>query len=715
MDEELIEAERYELRSPSIYRFEPDRRGFVQSLGGGIMLVASAVNADPLYAQRGRTARREELLSERFHLGNDGIVTVFTSKVEVGQGSRTQISQAVSEELRVPLERIRLVMADTAICPDDGGTAGSRTTPSTVPRVRNAAAAIRELLLKHAGQKLGVDPSSITFRDGLIQMGDSIKWTLADMATDSELLAKLKVAPQSDLPVTPVDQWKVLGTSVGKVGGNSVVTGEAKYPSDIRRPGMLYGKILRPISFGAKLKSIDLTVTTKMKDVVVVRDGDFVGCVAPTSWQASKARDAIAATAEWERPQHPSSIELFQYLKRTAKPNARGGTPSVESENAISGASRNLNASYTVAYIQHAPMEPRAAVAEWGDGGLTVWTGSQQPARVQSDLMQAFRLPQDKVHVIIPDTGGGFGGKHTGEAAVEAARLAKNAGRPVSLRWSREEEFTWAYFRPAGLIEVAASLDDSNKIASWRFTNYNSGGSAIETPYKVVNANSRFVETDSPLKQGSYRALASTANTFARESAMDELAILCEMDPLAFRLLHLPDGRLRDVLIAATDRFEWNKRSKLLQSTANSDSTSKGIGLACGTEKGSYVAACVEIEIRKEQIHVLRVCQAYECGAIQNPSNLRAQVEGSIIMGLGGALFEAMEFKSGQILNSNFSSYRVPRMSDLPDMDIVLVDRKDLASVGGSETPIIAVAPAIANAVHAASHRRLRSLPMRLA
>ncbi|MEQ1826504.1 MAG: molybdopterin cofactor-binding domain-containing protein [Pirellula sp.] len=718
-DEELIEAERYELREPSVYRFDSDRRGFVQALGGGLMLAASVVHSNQAQAQRGRTARREELLSERFHLGIDGVVTVLTSKVEVGQGSRTQLTQAVAEEFRIPLDRIRLIMADTVQCPDDGGTAGSRTTPSTVPRVRNAAAAIREVLVNHAALTLGVDAARISIQDGVFVAADGAKLTLAkltlaELANDSELSAKLKVAPKSDVQTTSVEQWRILGTSVAKVGGKAVVTGEAKYPSDIRRPGMLYGKILRPISYGAKLKSVDVSVVATMKDVVVVRDGDFLGCVAPTSWQAAKARDAIATTVQWDRPEHPSSSELFPHLKRTAKPNARGQAVEAKSANAPSGDLRKLATSYTVAYIQHAPMEPRAAVAEWTDGALSVWTGSQQPARVQSDLMQAFRLPQDKVHVIIPDTGGGFGGKHTGEAAVEAARLAKSAGRPVSLRWTREEEFTWAYFRPAGLIEVEASLDRTNKIVEWKFTNYNSGGSAIESPYKISNAVNRFVETDSPLKQGSYRALASTANTFARESAMDELAKLCGMDPLAFRLQHLPDGRLKDVLVAAADRFDWTKRRKMMDGKGEKGSGTRGIGLSCGTEKGSYVAACVEVELNDGQIHVRSVYQAFECGAIQNPANLRSQVEGSIIMGLGGALFEGMEFKSGQILNNNFSSYRVPRMSDMPSMEIVLLDRKDLTSVGGSETPIIAIAPAIANAVDHAVNIRSRSLPLRL-
>jgi isoquinoline 1-oxidoreductase len=353
-------------------------------------------------------------------------------------------------------------------------------------------------------------------------------------------------------------------------------------------------------------------------------------------------------------------------------------------------------------------MEPRAAVAEWDGDRLSVWTASQQPSRVQSELCAAFRLPDSKVRVIVPDTGGGFGGKHTGEAAVEAARLAQGAGRPVSLRWTREDEFTWAYFRPAGLIEVAAGLDEAGHLASWQFTNYNSGQSAIETPYRVAGPRVRFVSSDAPLRQGSYRALASTANTFARESAMDELALLAKVDPLEFRLRHLPDGRLKDVLQIAAKKFDWAGRR-----AARRDGI--GVGLACGTEKGSYVAACAEVAVENGKLRVVHVCQAYECGTILNPKNLEAQVAGSILMGLGGALFEEIKFADGKILNPDFASYRVPRMADIPELDIVLHNRPDLPAVGGSETPIIAVAPAVANALFHAAAVRCRSLPLKLA
>jgi len=289
--------------------------------------------------------------------------------------------------------------------------------------------------------------------------------------------------------------------------------------------------------------------------------------------------------------------------------------------------------------------------------------------------------------------------------------LAQGAAKPVSLRWTREEEFTWAYFRPAGVIQAEASLDAEGLLTSWHFVNINSGPSAVETPYRVTKHKSQFVASAPPLRHGSYRALAATANNFARESFMDELALAAGVDPLDFRLAHLESGkesRLRGVLEAAAKQFGWKERLK-------TKSPNKGVGLACGTEKGSFVAACAEVEIGKQnQIIVRRICQVFECGAILNPDNLRKQVEGGIIMGLGPALREEMRFEKGEMLNASFRKYQVPRFDDVPELDVQLLDRPDLPSAGAGETPVIAVAPAIANAVFHATGERIRAMPIRL-
>ncbi|WP_422928920.1 molybdopterin cofactor-binding domain-containing protein [Singulisphaera sp. PoT] len=698
------------------FNAETSRRGFFEILGAGLII---AVAADTLAAQQpGETRRRSggggrggmgrgaTNLAARLHIGKDGVVTVMTGKVECGQGARAELTQAAAEELRLDPAQIRLIMADTGLVPDDGGTFGSRSTPSTVPEIRMGCAAARQLLASLAAKRWGVGAEKLEVRDGKIFDEDS-KRTLAygDLATGDDFRHSSAEGVPRDVVLTYVKDWKVLGTSFPRPNGREIVTGAHRYPSDQVRPGMLYGKVLRRPSYGAKLVSIDLGPAEEIKDVIVVRDGDFVGVAAPTTFQAEEALDALADAAQWEDAPHPSSDELFGYLRE----HAEGGVPRNPFAAQVEKASRSLRRSYHVPYVQHAPMEPRAALAEWEDGKLTVWTASQVPFGVRGELVRAFGVSEDKVRVIIPDFGGGFGGKHSGECAVEAARLAKGAGKPVQLRWTRAEEFTWAQFRPAGLIEAEASLDDAGSLATWHFLNINSGGQEVQTPYRVPRAEAKFIQSRPPLRHGSYRALAATANTFARESFMDEMATLAGRDPLEFRLAHLEPGRLRDVLAEAAARFGWDQRIKKREPNV-------GVGLACGTDKGSFVAACVEVRVDPERrsVEVQHICQAYDCGKILNPGNLLSQVRGGIIMGLGPALHEAMRFRGGKMLNASFARYRVPRFADVPALDIHLMDHPEHPSVGAGETPLIAVAPAIANAVFAAAGVRVREMPIQL-
>lgn len=325
---------------------------------------------------------------------------------------------------------------------------------------------------------------------------------------------------------------------------------------------------------------------------------------------------------------------------------------------------------------------------------------------MRDEVASALRLPPEKVRVIVPDTGSGYGGKHTGEYAVEAARLARGAGRPVKLGWTREEEFTWAYFRPAALIDIASTVDANGRLVRWEHRNYNSGNAAIRALYEVADRTEVYHAAQTPLRQGSYRSLAGVANHFARETHIDEQAHARGFDPLAFRLDNLRDSRARAVLEAATQRFGW--------SPSPAARTGRGAGLAVGSDKGGYVATCVEVAVDRATgaVTVIRVVQAFECGAIVNPDHLRLQNEGCLVQGIGGALFEGIRFDQGRILNPRFSEYRVPRFSDTPPIEIVLLDRKDLPSAGGGEAPNECIAPALGNAIFAATGVRLRSLPL---
>ena len=678
---ELTEPERYELREVLPRFVELDRRGFVQFTTAGLLIAMFAERAD---GQRGGGTKS---LEARLLIGKDGRVTVLTGKVEEGQGARTQIGMVAAEELRLPVAMIDVVMADTDRTPDDGITAGSRTTPSTVPAVRQAAAAARELLAAAAAES-------------------GRRLSYADLAGSEKFIQAMKQAPAADAKLTDPAAWTVLAHSQTRLNAAEIVTGAHKFPSDVARPGMVYGSVLRAPSFGATLQSVDLEAAKKIAGAEAVRDGEFAGCIAPNSFAARRGVQALAATAAWNEKPHPSSSILFEHLKKTAKGNPRG-TSAGDAGKVLASASVKLQAEYHVAYVQHAPMEPRAAVAEWSDGKLKVWTGTSNPFAVRTALAQAFGLDAAAVHVIVPDFGGGFGGKHTGEAAMEAARLARAAKRPVSLRWTRAEEFTWAYSRPAALIECEAAIEGS-RIAAWRMTNINSGTAALETPYDTANRTTGFFEADSPLRQGSYRCLAGTANNFARESFIDELAARTGTDPLAFRLANLTNPRMRAVLEAAAKRFNWQERWAQKRE-------GRGVGLACGTEKGSVVAACAEVELGQPGAppRLIEICEALECGPIMNPVGLRSQVEGAILMGLGAVIREEMAFEGGKVTTNAFSRYRVPRFVDLPKMDVLLLDRKDLEPLGAGETPIMVVAPAMANAVFHASGKRLRSLPLR--
>ncbi|MHB8522637.1 MAG: xanthine dehydrogenase family protein molybdopterin-binding subunit [Limisphaerales bacterium] len=698
-----IEPERYEFFAEPPYHFDLARRDFFKVLGGGILIllvIQEAIGQEAGRGRRGFGGRGPQDIGGWLHIAEDGAVTAFTGKVELGQNIRTSLTQVVAEELHAPLASIRLVMGDTALTPFDMGTFGSMTTPTMAPQLRRAAAAARELLRDLAAEAWKVDRTTLVVADGKITSTETKQSFNFGQLTKGQKISKTIAA---DAPTTPAEQWKTAGKSIPKVDGRAFVTGRHKYTSDVALPGLLVGKVLRPPALNATLASVNTRDAAAMPGVKVVHDGDFVGVTAPTVHAASEAIKAVHA--EWNTTAQPSGADLYDHLKKHAAASSNPVHRSGSIPDGLAAADEKLERTYTIAYIAHAPLEPRAAVAQWTDGKLTVWFGTQRPFGARSDLARAFRIGEDQVRVIVPDTGAGYGGKQSSETAVEAARLAHEAGKPVKVVWSREEEFRWAYFRPAGVIDVTSGVRRDGTITAWEFHNYNSGGSAIRPLYDIPNQLIEFHSTQSPLRQGSYRGLAATANHFARESHIDELAHAVKMDPLEFRLKNLKDARQRKVLEAAAEKFGWGKEKA---------APDRGFGIACGFEKNSYVATCAEIAVNPSngRVKVVRAVSAFDCGAVVNPDHLRNQIEGCLVMGLGGALFEAVKFDNGKILNARFSQYRLPRFSDAPAIEVVLVDRKDIPSAGAGETPIVGIAPAVGNAIFAATGVRLSSLPM---
>jgi isoquinoline 1-oxidoreductase len=699
----VIEPDRLELFAPARYRFDVGRRDFFRIAGSGLVVACAIANAD---AQESGRNRREDLpadIGAWLHVAPDGTVTAYTGKTEIGQNIRTSLTQAISEELRVPVPRVRLVMADTAATPFDMGTFGSRTTPDMNLRFRRVASTARRVLIQRAATRLGAPATELDAFDGAIRHRASGRTVgIGELVEGTKLVEVIE-----DGPLIAASDWTVLGRPLKKINGADFVTGRHEYVSDLVRPGMLYGEVVRPPAPSAALANADTTAAAALPGVRVVRDGDFIGVTAPTRRGAGRAAEAIRV--EWTQPPEPSSTDVNDYFRKHREPAAPGRTmapPFVvgSTEDALKSADQVTSASYTIAYIAHAPMEPRAALAEWQDGKLTVWTGTQRPFGVRDELCEAFHLAPDRVRVVVPDTGSAYGGKHTGDAAIEAARLARAAGKPVKVLWSREEEFEHAYHRPGGVVDVKSGATKDGVITSWEFDSYNAGPAAIRTIYTFAAQRIEMHPTRSPLRVGSYRGLAATANHFVRETHVDEVAAALRMDPLKLRLANLADARERAVLQAAADKAGW---------AARRDGNGTGMGIACGFEKGSYVAAVAEVSVAAGGVVQLkRIVVAYECGAIVNPDGLRNQVEGAVIQGIGGALFERVLFENARVSNGRFADYRVPRFADMPPIETVLLDRKDLPSVGAGETPIVAVAPAIGNAIFAATGTRLRSMPL---
>ena len=708
------EVERYELSDLPRYRFDLERRDFMRifaAMGGGLLVVASMPDVTAQESGRGGQANRASAdLSAWLHMDERGRVTAFTGKTEIGQNIRTSLTQAVADELSVPIASVTLVMADTDLTPYDAGTFGSQTTPRMAPQLARAAATARELLVSEAAKRWGVDRASITVRDGRIEASGG------RAAGYGELAGSLS-GTVATAPVSAPDAWRHRGKPIKKVEGRPFVTGRHNYTPDIVRPGMLYGRVVRPDGYAGTLVSLNDAGVRGMTGASVVREGEFVGIVASNDRLLKRA--VAALRPEWRlRGDDPSSDTIYEHLKKAPASGGggRGGSSPFTAGDvaqARAGAAKTFDATYRIPYIAHVPLEPRAAVAEWSDGKLTVWCGTQRPFGVRSELAAAFHVPEDRVRVIVPDTGSAYGGKHTGEHAIEAARLAKAAGKPVKVVWTRAEEFSWGYFRPAGVIEIKAAVDAGGRLIAWEFDNWNSGGSAIRTPYDVPHQRIQFHPSASPLRQGSYRGLAATANHYAREMHMDAIARALGVDAVEFRLRHLTDQRMRAVLTAAAERAGWSPGAVSRYGTGDRAAAAPSMGIACGTEKGSYVAAAAQLSKTTTGFKVDKVTVVFECGAVVNPDGLRNQVEGAVVQGLGGALFEAIEFREGRIVNGTMEQYRVPRFKDVPAIEVVILDRKDLASAGAGETPIVCVAPAIGSAARAFG-RVETALPIKL-
>jgi nicotinate dehydrogenase subunit B len=651
---------------------DPAERDWFTPLGDGLVVVLPPPS---------QPAGWSTATSAWLHISTAGQVTAFTGKVDVGQDNRTGLRLLVAEELGVALGSVRLAMGDTDLCPYDMGTFGSRSMPDAGQVLRRTAAHARALLPVATGER------RVEIVTGEPALSDQAGWLTAG---------------HGHLPP----------------GARAAVTGARRFGSDLSHPGLWHGAVLRPPAPGAVLRALNTAAAKAHQDVTVITTPDLTGVVAADQASARAALADLAAGATWDVPIAPSDRDVAGYLREHPTEGTQGdrwGGPFLHQEGsaatALESAAIRCERTYTAAYIAAAALETRVAVAEWDHnedrdptGRVTVWTGTQTPFPVRAHLAEALGIAEHDVRIIVPATGGAFGGKHAGGIATEAAILARQAGRPVKVQWSRAEEFTAGTLRPAAVIDVAAGLDQDGAISGWTFTNINAGAAGIASPYRIADQRLEYRPAAGPLPQASYRALAATANTFARESMIDELAQLAGRDPVEFRLANLADERLAAVLRAVAGHIGWEP---------GDTGSGLGVGIACGLEKDGRVVTAAKVMIgHGRQVQVTALVTGYECGAIVNPTTVTRQIEGATVMAFGGAMFEAIRFTEGVITNGSFSAYRVPRLGDIPPVEVLLLDRPDLPSAGAGETPMIAVAPAIGNAIYAATGRRLRSMPL---
>jgi isoquinoline 1-oxidoreductase len=702
--------------------FPVDRRDFVKLTATGLLVLFAVDRGEAIQeTERVQTTRQgyPTDLNAYVHVGADGRVTCFTGKIEMGQGPMTSLPQLVAEELDVPLASVDIVLGDTDLCPWDMGTFGSLSVRQFGPILREAAAKARAILFQMAAERLQAPVDRLVVKAGVISdTADPKKIVSYGQLTAG---AKIERAFEGKPTLKPVKSFTVIGTSAPRRDAVEKVTGKAKFAGDIVPPGgALHARILRPPAHGATLGQVDASAAEKLPGVKVVRDGDMIAVLHEHRDEADKALGLIKA--EWTRHDPPiDETNLFEHLVKDA-PAARTLRQEgslAEGEKAATGGL--FERAYYDSYVAHAPMEPHAAVAAVENGKVTVWVGTQTPFPVKNQLMQALRLPADKVRVITPYVGGGFGGKSASRQALEAARLATVTGKPVRVLFSREEEFFYDTFHPAAVIRLKSGLGAAGTIVLWDNAVYAAGERGSEHVYDVPNHRTTSAggwgggnpPGYHPFAVGPWRGPGANTNCFARESHVDIMAATAGIDPVEFRLKNLKDPRMIRVLNAATKKYGWvpkGRRSRPTPGPANAS----GVGVACGIDAGSYVALIAEVTVERAtgRVAVKRVVCAQEMGVVANPEGALQQIEGCITMGLGYTLTEEVRFKGGQVLHRNFDSYELPRFSGVPRIEAVIVDAPEIPSQGGGEPAIVPMGAVVANAIFDAVGARLFRMPM---
>jgi nicotinate dehydrogenase subunit B len=692
--------------------FPVDRRDFVKLTATGLMVLfaidPAGADQETARPQTGRQGYPTDV-NAYLHVGADGKVTCFVGKVELGQSAMTSLPQLLADDLDVALSSVTIVMGDTDLCPWDMGTFGSLSIRQFGPVLRQAAADARAVLLQLASERLQVPVERLIVKAGVVSdTADSKKTVTYGQLTEGKRIER-KVDGKA--PLKAVRSFGVVGQSAPRRDGIEKVTGKAKYAGDVALPGgVLHARVLRPPAHGATIGQVDTSAAEKRPGVKVVRDGDLVAVLHEHWDEADKALALVKA--EWTRHDPPVDDKtMYDHFLKTAGPatTAAEGGSLAEGEKLVTEV---VEGTYYDSYVAHAPMEPHSATAAVEGGKVTVWAGTQTPFPVKTQLMQALKLPAEKVRVITPFVGGGFGGKSASRQAVEAARLAMLTGRPVRVVFDREEEFFYDTFRPASIVRIRSGMTASKTIALWDYKVYCAGERGAAQFYNIPHHRTAWTggwQGNSgalhPFAVGPWRAPGASSNAFGRESHIDVLAAKAGMDPVEFRLKNLTDARMVRTLNTAIKKFGW---------TPKPAPSGRGVGVALGTDAGTYVALMVAVAVDKAtgKVQVKRVVCAQDMGVVVNPEGTLQQIEGCITMGLGYTLSEEVHFKGGEVLERSLGTYELPRFSWLPTIEAVVIDAPEIPAQGGGEPAIVPLGAAVANAIFDAVGARLDRMPM---
>ena len=678
------------------------RRDFLKRLGSGIIIIFSLGEMALLEGCKTKETEEPPDFNAYLRVKEDGRIDCFTGKIEMGQGVVTSLAQVLAEELEVGIDQVDMIMGDTDLCPYDAGTWGSLTTRFSDPVLRAVAAEAREVLKELAAEKLGVDKRQLVAEDGKIfnPENSSQSVTYAELSEGKKIVRHLKKKPE----IKKAKDFKKVGKSVISTDAMDKVTGKAKYAADIRLPGMVYATIVRPPAHQSAIISVDTEGIGAFEGAEFVRDEDLLAVVHTDPTMSEKA--ARAVKVEWEVPPSKADSEsIFGYLTS----NITEGNVFEEGGNLEQGremAKETAEAEYHDGYKAHASVETHTAVCLFEGDDLTMWASSQTPFGTRQALAEHFGLPVEKVHMKQIFLGGGFGGKIYNQQAIECARIARKSGKPVQLAWSRREEFMYDMFRPAAVMKAAAGVNEAGKLIFWEFDIWCAGTRGTNLFYDVPNNRTRMFDKDGihPFGTGAWRAPGNNSTTFARESHIDIIANKAGVDPLEFRMDNLKEDKMKQALKLAADKFDWNRPKQ----------EGHGYGIALGFDAGTYVAMIAEVRVDREtgRVQPIKFVCGQHMGQVVNPHGATVQTEGGILMGLGYALKEDIQFDWGKVNNRNFDSYDITRFSDMPTVDCVFVDAMDEAPQGGGEPAIICVGGAIANAVFDACGARVLRQPV---